>query len=79
MLAFVATDHFDLQELHGDARRGLVPVAASSRHGIDRVDDDGVSDAQIVLGKITGCQISLWPNTSRPAFRIACSIVSMRR
>ena len=78
MLALVATDQLDLHELHCQARRGLAPIIASSRHWIDRVDDDSVSDAQIVLSKIASGKISLWsrhvegPRSASPARSCRC-------
>ena len=79
MLAPVAADDLDLHELHREARRGLAPVAASNRQRIDRVDDDRVADAQIVLARSRAARYPSGPDTSKPTFRIACSIVSMRR
>ena len=78
MLALVATDQLDLHELHRQARRGLAPIIASSRYWIDRVDDDSVSDAQIVLSKIASGKISLWsrhvegPRSASPARSCRC-------
>ena len=54
--------------LHHKARSGLAPAVTGRRQRIDRVDDDRVAEAEIVLREIASCKYPSGLDTVKRAF-----------